>query len=172
MTFFTKKSRPIRNKNSVGKIKVKSVRTDEIIIDSDGNSIANTDIVWNDSANSNAYEQFLSIMNSAFNSTSQFGTPFKSGISDGIKTEIYDINSRLGQNVVYPFSTVINGNPTDFEICNVDFSITEGFSELTPDPNSSFKCVYLNDGKGNASPQTGFFFYFKQGTLNFGIALL
>ena len=91
---------PIRNKNSVGKIKVKSVRTDEIIIDSDGNSIANTDIVWNDSANSNAYEQFLSIMNSAFNSTSQFGTPFKSGISDGIKTEIYDINSILKQNVV------------------------------------------------------------------------
>ena len=41
----------------------------------------------------------------------------------GVKTEIYDINSRLGQNVVYPFSTVINGNPTDFEICNVDFSV-------------------------------------------------
>ena len=63
---------PTRNKNSVGTIKVKSVRTDEIIFDSDGNSLANTDVVWNDSANPNAYEQFLSIMNSAFNSTSQF----------------------------------------------------------------------------------------------------
>tara|TARA_B000000565_G_scaffold253027_1_gene229030 strand:+ start:505 stop:4188 length:3684 start_codon:yes stop_codon:yes gene_type:complete len=163
---------PIRNKNSVGKIKVKSVRTDEIIIDSDGNSIANTDIVWNDSANSNAYEQFLSIMNSAFNSTSQFGTPFKSGISDGIKTEIYDINSILKQNVVYNFSTSINGEPTDFEICNVDFSSTMGFSEVAPDPNSSFKCIYLNDGKGNASTNTGFFFYFKQGTLNFKDTLI
>ena len=163
---------PTRNKNSVGMVKVKSVRTDEIILDSEGTSLANTDVVWNDATNANSYEQFLSILNSAFNSISQFGTPFKSGTYEGIKTEIYDINSRLGQNVVYPFSTVINGNPTDFEICNVDFSVTEGFSELTPDPNSSFKCVYLNDGKGNASPQTGFFFYFKQGTLNFKDVLI
>ena len=96
---------PTRNKNALGVVKVKSIRTDEIIIDSDGTSIANTDIVWNDATNSNSYEQFLSIMNSAFNSTSQFGSPFKSGIYNGIKSEIYDINSVLGKNVSYPFSS-------------------------------------------------------------------
>ena len=47
-----------------------------------------------------------------------------------------------------------------------------GFSEVAPDPNSSFKCIYLNDGKGNASTNTGFFFYFKQGTLNFRDVLI
>ena len=155
---------PTRNINSSGVVKIKTIRTTESLIDSDGTNIANTDVVWNDSTNANAYEQFIMIMNSAFGSTTQFGTPFKSMKLDGVNTEVYKINSLTEQQVVYPFSATIQGEALPFEICNIDIN-SNGYFEPMPDPNASINCLYLNDGKGNASSKTGFFFYFKQGTL-------
>ncbi len=162
---------PKRSLNSKGVAKVKSVKTTEILIDSDGNNLSNVEVLWNDATNANAYEQFLLIVNSVLTSTNQFGSPFNSGTYNGIKTEIYTLNSLTGQDVVYPFNANVNGVSTGFEVCNVNLD-TAGYVEPYPDPNASFKCVYLNDGKGNASENTGFFFYFKQGTLAFKDVLI
>ena len=37
--------------------------------------------------------------------------------------------------------------------------------ENSPQPNGAFNFLYRNDRQGFASPNTGFFFYFKQGSL-------
>ena len=71
----------------------------------------------------NSYEQFLSIMNSAFNSTSQFGSPFKSGIYNGIKSiphpdlEIYK-GENLKKKSAEELSKVTGGLnlPSDFKL--------------------------------------------------------
>tara|TARA_B100001964_G_scaffold211645_1_gene247073 strand:+ start:1785 stop:5468 length:3684 start_codon:yes stop_codon:yes gene_type:complete len=162
---------PTRSKNSSGILKIKTIRTTESLIDSDGENLSNTDVIWNDSTNANAYEQFIMIMNSAFGGTTQFGTPYKSLTLNGIKNEIYKLNSLTQQQVVYPFSATIQGSAISFEVCNVDIAST-GHFEPIPDPASSLNCVYLNDGKGNSSAKTGFFFYFKQGTLELSDTLI
>jgi len=163
---------PTRNKNSVGALKIKTIRTSESLIDSDGSNLSNTDIIWNDSTNANAYEQFIMIINSAFGSTTQFGSPYKSITYNGIKTEVYKFNSRAGQQVSYPFSASIQGESISFDICNVDVDESLGFTEIEPDPSAGMRCLYLNDGKGNASANTGFFFLFKQGVLEFKDTLI
>ena len=163
---------PTRSKNSKGVLKIKTIRTTESLIDSDGTNLLNTDIIWNDSTNANAYEQFIMIINSAFGSTTQFGSPYKSIIYNGIKTEVYKFNSQTGQQVSYPFSTSIQGEAVPLEICNVNVDESFGFTEIDPNPSAGMRCLYLNDGKGNASANTGFFFLFKQGVLEFKDTLI
>ena len=163
---------PTRSINSSGVLKIKTVRTTEALIDSDGNNLLNVDVTWNDSTNANAYEQFLMILNSSFGSTTQFGTPFKALSVDGIKTEIYKMNSQTQQNVTHAFTGTVQGDAVPFEITNVDVDATFGLFEPYPDPNSAMRCLYHNDGKGNSSAKTGFFFYFKQGSLEFKDTLI
>ena len=163
---------PTRSQNSKGVLKIKTIRTSESLIDSDGTNLLNTDIIWNDSTNANAYEQFIMVINSAFGSTTQFGSPYKSITYNGIKTEVYKFNSQTGQQVSYPFSTSIQGEGISFDICNVNVDEANGFTETDPDPSAGMRCLYLNDGKGNASASTGFFFLFKQGVLEFKDTLI
>ena len=54
-----------RNTTASGLLKLDSLSTTENVVDSSGVSLANSTIIWNDSANSNYREQFTAILNSA-----------------------------------------------------------------------------------------------------------
>ena len=75
---------PKRNVPASGLIKVVSVKTTESIIDSAGNQLNNRVVYWDDENNNQAYEQFITIMNSAMSKTNRFTSPIKSGTINGV----------------------------------------------------------------------------------------
>ena len=54
-----------RNQPATGLLKIDSVSTTQDVLDSTGTNLSNQTIIWNDSANSNYREQFISILNAA-----------------------------------------------------------------------------------------------------------
>ena len=63
---------PRRNIPARGLMKIVAVRTNEPITDSLGNELNNTNIFWDDANNADSYEQFITILNSAMNSSNRF----------------------------------------------------------------------------------------------------
>ena len=84
---------PKRNVAGRGLLKITRVRTTEPLTDSNGTELGNTDVNWNDPNNAEWYDQWLTICNSAFQSSNQFGNPVKNGTVSTIPAEIYNINS-------------------------------------------------------------------------------
>ena len=162
---------PARNTPASGLLKLTAISTTDTVFDNSGVNLANTTVVWNDSTNSNWYEQFISIINSILFQNYAFGTPNDRKNINGIVTEKYTINSTNSDVPVYSFSKSINGTQMNFEI--VASNLTNGYvDEETPLPGRSFNLLYQSDNQGNSSPNTGFFVFFKQGQLgisNFSI---
>ena len=157
-----------RNVAGSGLLKFTSIQTSENVIDSNGRNLSGQTIAWNDTSNSNWYDQFISIMNSAFPSAQQFGTPSDSATIYGIPTEQYRFNASNTNIPVYSFNKVVNGAGMDFEVTSTTFSGQTYIYEEAPKLANRMACVYQNDGQGNGSANTGFFFHFTQGTLNQG----
>ena len=157
-----------RNQASSGLLKVVAAQTTENVLDSNGKNLSNNVISWNDSSNSNWYDQFISVMNAAFSPSQQFGTPSDSAAIYGIPTEQYRFNGANVNVPVYNFSKIVNGSNMDFEICSTTFNGENYIYEEQPKIGNRIACVYKNDGQGAASSNTGFFFHFTQGTLNQG----
>ena len=60
----------------------------------------------------------------------------------------------------------------NFELCSVSTVGEDYVYEIPPAPTNRFNMLYRNDKLGYGSPNTGFFFYFKQGSLtNFDFTL-
>lgn len=156
---------PSRNQAAQGLVKVTQISSNQTIYDSNGQNLANQNILWNDPANPDWFEQFILVLNSAFSSSNQFGNAANSGLVSRINTQTYTFNSVSRYNNCFPFSAIVNNQSLNFEIINADFNNNETFYEKSPDPASPFNIIYRNDGRGNASPDTGFFFYFKQGSM-------
>ena len=158
---------PKRNIPASGLMKVVSIRTSEALIDSQGNNLSNRTVFWDDANNTDTYEQFISIMNSAMSTTNRFTSPIKSGSLNSIPTELYQLNTPTSAPIVYNFDMTINGTPRKFNIINPDFVDNESFFERHPDVTNLFNMIYRNDGKGLSSANTGFFVMFRQGNLTF-----
>lgn len=157
---------PKRNVPSSGFLKVMSVSTTQVVYDSDGTNLANQVITWNDLTNQNWYEQFITVVNSALISHQMYGRPSHSQNINNIKTDEYNINLVPDRLPIYKYNKLVNGQSTDFEIIS---ATTQGKSyvyEVDPDINLPFNFFYRSDRNGNGSPNTGFFFYFKQGNLS------
>ena len=154
-----------RNLPAAGTLKILSVQTNENVSDSLGNDLSNIPVVWDDPSNEDYQEQFLTVLNAAFASQNQFGTPFKKGTVGGIKTELYPLDNVTRVNVVYPYTTAISNDTISMELVNPNFVDGQYLYEEKPDPEAAFKLIYMNDGLGNSSDNTGFFLYTKQGTL-------
>lgn len=158
-----------------GLIKITSVTSNQPVYDSLGNNLQNVQIVWNDQNNPDWYEQFVLVINATLNSSNTFGDPTKSGTVNGIETQLYTMNNLALPTSTIPFSVSIAGNDTSMELANVDFnegSVTNlanagSFYELSPNPLNAWNVVFRRDGNGFASANTGFFLYFKQGTLQY-----
>jgi hypothetical protein len=168
---------PRRCLPSRGLLKLTQVLTDEAIFDSNGINLANVPVNWNDANNPDWYEQWILVLNASFSKTNPFGQPVKSGKVGVISTDRYDFDNVATPALTYPFSATVNGQSMSFEIANGDFQTSTGgsinisssgyFTEKSPNVLNAFSLIYRNDGNGNASPDTGFFLYFKQGTLSY-----
>ena len=158
---------PKRNTPARGLLKVNKVRTTEPLVDSEGTNLSNTNVSWNDANNTEWYDQWLQILNSAFNSTNQFGDPVKSGTVNTILSEMYNINSTTTQPVIQNFSESIDGITTSIDVVKSDIHADGYFFEKDPDQAEPYNLIYKNDNQGFSSINNGFFAYFKEGEMNF-----
>lgn len=154
-----------RNQPSSGLLKITSVKTTENVLDSNGRDLANQTIVWNDSANTNWYEQFIKVLNSSLPETAQYGKPQDSATINGVPTSQYRFNALNTEVPVYGFTKTVDGRNMDFEVVSASFKNSQMVFEESPFPGRSLAFLYRDDGGGPASSNTGFFTFFKQGTL-------
>ncbi len=156
---------PKRNKAAEGVIKVTSVKTTENITDSNGYNLSNTPILWNDPGNANWQDQFNTIINAALLTSQRIGKPGNSQTISDVKTDEYTINIPATRLPIVTFQTTINGASTSFELVSATSLNSTKLYEVPPSPKGQFNVLYRNDKLGYGSANTGFFFYFKQGSL-------
>ena len=154
-----------RNQPATGLLKIDSISTTQDVQDSSGTNLANSNIIWNDSANSNYREQFTAILN-AVNQTGQlFGNPRESATIGGISTEVYTLSSNQLDLPIFKFSKSIGGTTRGFEIVPSTITDSDSIYESSPVPGTGLTYTYRSDGSGDSSNNTGFFFLFKQGQM-------
>ena len=162
---------PKRNICANGLLKVESVSTTESIIDSTGRNLQNIEVLWNDITNSNWFDQFVKILNASMITGNEFGLPRASAYVNNIWTEQYQINSSITNLPIFPFSKTIDGKTYSFEatstIIDID-PITKDsiIREDIPYLYNQVSVIYRDDATGYGSNNTGFFFHFRQGSLN------
>ena len=154
-----------RNRSATGMLKIDSISTTQDVSDSSGTNLANSNIVWNDSANSNYREQFTAILNAANQTGQLFGNPRESGSIGGIKTEVYTLSSNQLDLPIFKFQKAVGGTSRSFEIVPSTIEDSDSVYESPPVPGTGLTYAYRTDGSGDSSNNTGFFFLFKQGIL-------
>ncbi len=105
-----------RNKPATGLLKIDSISTTQDVLDSSGTNLANSTVIWNDSANANYREQFTAIFNAANQSGQIFGNPRESGKIGGIDTEVYTLSSNQLDLPIFKFQKAVGGTTRAFEI--------------------------------------------------------
>ena len=156
---------PKRNQTATGFLKFDSIQTSQQLTDSNGIDLTNLIVKWNDSTNINWYEQFVTILNATLPGNQQIGKPANSKYISGILNAEYNVNIIPNVLPIFPFSSQIENANLSFEVVS-GTSVGENFIyEAAPGPGRPLNIIYKNDNLGNASNNTGFFFYFKQGTM-------
>ena len=157
-----------RNIAGSGFLKMTSLQTSQNVLDSNGRNLSGQVVNWNDAANPNWYDQFIKVLNAALPITRQFGNPDDKKTVYGIPTEQYRFQSTNLDVPIYNFDKNIDGRMMTFEIVSSTFKNKDEIYEESPLRGNRLAFLYRNDGKGNGSSNTGFFFHFKQGQLNQG----
>jgi len=157
---------PKRNRCAEGFLKIESLRTTQPLRDSDGNDLTNLNINWNDSTNENWYEQFITILNATLISGQKVGRPSNSQTIGGIVNSEYNLNTPSDIFPIFSFDAEVEGTQLPFEFVSATSVNKTYIYEASPRVGQLFNILYKNDGQGNASNNTGFFVYFKQGVLN------
>ena len=155
---------PKRNEAAQGLLKLQSVSTTENVIDYNGNNLSTVIVSWDDTANPDWYEQLTTIVNAFLVDSQRIGRPGATNTILGIDTAEYTINSIPGNLPVRSFSAKVSGLAMPFEAVSGS-AIGALISETPPRTNGLFNMLFRNDKLGFASPETGFFFMFKQGEL-------
>ena len=156
---------PKRNTSASGYLKIDSVNTTENLFDSNGLNLSNLLISWNDTANPDWQEQFTTILNAALISNQVIGKPGASNTINGIQTDEYSINLTPGVIPRQSFNAIVENSSMNFEAVSASSSGTSYVYEPAPIPTGKFNILYRNDNLGNGSINSGYFVYFKQGTL-------
>jgi hypothetical protein len=159
-----------RNLPLRGLVKINSISISENFTDSQGNSLSNRVINWNDQNNTLWREQFFTAIDKVM--TQSYGNPYKSFQIDNTIFQQYEIRNVLEtesigsafQNGVLKTSTTVNGTSLPFELVSADLD-QSGVFERSPNPNAYFSFIYGDDGFGDASDTTGFMMFTKQGVL-------
>ena len=158
---------PRRNQAANGLLKFDTIKTTENILDSNGLNMAGITIKWNDQTNSNYFEQFVKIMNSALPLSNAIGNPLKTSLIADVQTQKYRFNATNTGQAIYPFTKRVEGVGTRFEVVSTDMSTDDIFEEA-PLPGNSPAFLFRDDGQGAGSTNTGFFMHFRQGKLETG----
>lgn len=156
---------PKRNLAGQGYLKIASIQTTEQVKDINGLNLSNLTILWNDPANINWQEQFNTVINAALIDNQRVGNPGNSQNILGIKTDEYSVQTPGNSQPTIPFSATIDGVAMNFECVSVSSIDSNSVYELAPGPTNKFNILYRNDKLGYGSINTGFFIYFKQGSL-------
>lgn len=156
---------PKRHINSQGFLKFDSVSTTETVYDSSGINLSGLVINWADSGNDNWQEQFTAIINASLLANQTISKPSNSQNINGIATSEYQINLASSVIPTYGFNVNLEGSRTPFEMVSPTSAGKTFIYEVAPTPNQPFNILYKSDSLGNFSVNTGFFLYFKQGTL-------
>lgn len=156
---------PKRNLAGQGYLKISSIQTTEQVKDINGLNMSNLTVLWNDPANINWQEQFNTIINAALIDNQRVGNPGNSQNILGVKTDEYSVLTPANTQPTIPFSATIDGTVMNFECVSVSSIDSDSIYELAPGPTNKFNLVYRNDKLGYGSINTGFFIYFKQGSL-------
>lgn len=154
-----------RNIPASGLLKFDTITTTDNVLDSNGKNLSQQVIIWNDPTNQNWAEQFITVLNSAMSDNTEFGRSQGSSVIDGILTEQYRFRTSSTDIPVYGFNKIVAGRQMPFEIVSTSFKGSESIYEESPTPANQLGFVYKNDGRGGTSSNTGFFFLFKQGSL-------
>lgn len=154
-----------RNIPARGLVKITSIITTERVFDSKGADLSNKTIYWNDPNNPNWKEQFTLVINRVLEQ--EFGSVLPSDrvqVSD-VLFELYPLkNDPLLPTLTIPFNITVSGNNYPMEV--VSSRLNEfGPYEKRPEKNQRLNFLYLSDGLGDSSENTGFFYLVKQGTL-------
>ena len=163
---------PTRTTSASGLLKFDSISTTENIVDSNGVNLSGSTVYWNDVANINWLEQFTTILNASLTATQAIGKPGNSQVINGIQTDEYSIQINPNTLPIAPFSVSIQNLTTAFEAVSATTVGQTYVYEKDPTQLGQFNILYRNDNNGNGSNNTGFFVYFKQGSLqatNFNI---
>ena len=158
---------PRRNQAANGLLKFDTIKTTESLLDSNGLNMSGITVKWNDQTNSNYFEQFIKILNSALPLSNSIGNPLKSALIADIQTQKYRLQATNTGQAIYPFTKSIEGVSTRFEIVSTDIS-GESVLEEAPLPGNSPAFLFRDDGQGAGSNNTGFFMHFRQGKLETG----
>ncbi len=158
---------PSRNLAANGYLKFNSIGINEDVFDSLGNNLNGLSVNWNDSTNRNWQDQWNTIINAVLTSSQTVGSPGNTQQINGINISEYGLSCPQGINPPYPFASTVDNINMNFEIVNPT-SIGESYIyEVDPyDSQSIFNLLYQNDSQGFGSINTGYFLYFKQGSLS------
>ena len=156
---------PKRNIAAQGYLKVTSLSTTQNISDINGMNLSNQTILWNDPANPNWLEQFNTIINATLIDTQKIGKPGNVQDLLGVTTAEYTMAIPNTSLPIVPFESTVDGVSMGFELVSASSIDEDYIYEIPPAPSGLFNILYRNDKLGFGSPETGFFFYFKQGSL-------
>lgn len=156
-----------RNVAAFGELKVVAVKTNETVIGSDGTTLAGKEIRYESTSNINNLDDFITVMNAVFVAGNQFGTPRQAVRNAGVDYNYYNLNNVENQ-IVFNVQGTAQGTTSAFDIVGLNYNDTFRSSvENEPMPSSAFSILYKNDGNGITSVNNGFFFGFKQGSLQY-----
>ena len=154
-----------RNTAAQGFLKVFNITTTENVVDYNGINLSNVTINWADPTNPNWLEQWNAVINAALVDTQKVGRPGNRQTILSIPTSEYAINLVPGFLPVIPYTSVVDGVNMPFEAITSTSVGRDYIYEPSPVPNTSFNLLYKNDSLGYQSANNGYFFMFKQGTL-------
>ena len=157
---------PHRTTSASGLLKIDSVSTTESLFDSNGTNLSNAITHWNDLTNDNWLEQFTTIVNASLVTSETIGKPGNSQKINNIQTDEYSISLDPNTLPVARFSSRLQDTAVIFEAVSATTVGQSYIYEDDPTKSGQFNILYRNDNNGNGSNNTGFFVYFKQGTLN------
>lgn len=155
---------PNRNKSASGLLKITGISTTENMSDINGNAINDVYITWDDSGNQNWQNQFNQILNAAQGS-GRVGRPYASKYINNILTQQYNISTPNSVLPIFSFSANLDTTSSPFEIVGANIATSDLITEQDPGTRGQFGMIYQDDGKGYGSSNTGYFLYFKQGTM-------
>ena len=154
-----------RNTAAQGLLKVFSIVTTENVVDYNGVNLSNVTINWADPTNFDWLEQWNTVINAALVDSQKIGKPGNRQTILGVDTSEYAINLVSGFLPVVPYTATIDGINMPFEAMTSTSAGRDYLYEPAPVSNTAFNILYRNDQLGYQSANNGFFFMFKQGSL-------